>query len=153
MEINIIQGEPKHLMDCKIALQESELGRVYFTEENKITRVFNEAILKKEILVAIDKENKCMGFIWFTLDGAFNKYPYWHMIVVKKEYGNCGIGKVLLQHFEGVSAKTSSKVFLLVAEYNLRAKKLYEEIGYKHIGVIPNFYKDGVNENLMMKDI
>lgn len=47
MEINIIQAEPKHLIDCKISLQESELGRVYFTEENMIIRILNNAISKK----------------------------------------------------------------------------------------------------------
>lgn len=153
MKINIVQAEVKHLMECKEVLQESALGEIYFPDEKKIIRVLEAAISKKEILVAIDKDDKCIGFIWFTLDGTFNKYPYLHMIVVKKEYRNYGIGKSLLQYFEEISAQGSSKIFLLVADFNNKAKELYMEIGYKYIGVIPHFYKDGVNENLMMKEI
>lgn len=32
MDINIIKAENKHLLDCKITLQKSELGRIYFPE-------------------------------------------------------------------------------------------------------------------------
>jgi len=39
------------LNDCKIALQKSELGRIYFPEEDKVIQVLNEGISKREIFI------------------------------------------------------------------------------------------------------
>ena len=73
------------------------------------------------------------------------------MIIVEEKYRGKGIGKELINHFERVIAADYDKVFLMVGDFNKRAKNLYEHLGYKEVGVIPNFYKDGVNEYLMYK--
>jgi len=151
MEINIIKAKNEYLVDCKIALEESELGR-YF-EEGEAIKALREGIFKGEIFVAINKESVCLGFIWFILNGAFHSYPYLHIIAVKEEFRNLGIGKKLLKHFEETTCKTSSKLFLVVADFNPRAKQLYQSIGYKEVGIIPNLYKKGVTECLMIKEI
>jgi len=153
MDINIIKAENKHLADCKVALQKSELGRVYFEEENKAIKVLSEGISKGEIFVALNKEGICLGFIWFILNGAFHSFPYLHIIAVKEEFRNHGIGKKLLKHFEEITCETSSELFLAVAEFNPKAKQLYQSIGYTEIGIIPNLYKRGVTECLMMKEL
>jgi ribosomal protein S18 acetylase RimI-like enzyme len=153
MDINIIKAENKHLFDCKIALQKSELGRVYFPEEDKAIKALNEGISKGEVFIAINKEHECLGFIWFILNGAFHCFPYLHIIAVKEEFRNLGIGKKLLQYVEETTSKNSSKLFLVVADFNPRAKQLYQNIGYKEIGTIPSLYKRGVTECLMMKEI
>ena len=44
-----------------------------------------------------------------------------------------------------------SKCFLVVADYNPEAKRLYEQIGYTEVGRIPDLYKEGVTEILMMR--
>jgi len=149
---NIIKAEMKHINNCVMALQNSELGEVYFSEENKAINAIEEGITKEEILVAIDSDGLCTGFIWYVPFGAFHSFPYLHIIAVKEEYRGLGIGKKLLSYFEEVISQ-SSKVFLVVSDFNPRAKLLYERIGYKEVGVIPNLYKDGVVEYLMMKDL
>ncbi|WP_026881114.1 GNAT family N-acetyltransferase [Clostridium akagii] len=153
MDINIIKAENKHLNDCKEALQKSELGRVYFAEEGKPIKALSEGISKGEIFIAINKRGICLGFLWFITNGAFHSFPYLHIIAVKEEFRNLGIGKKLLKYFEEVTCKTSSKLFLVVAEFNPDAKQLYQSIGYTEIGIIKNLYKRGVNECLMMKEI
>lgn len=153
MDINIIKAENKHLIHCKIALQRSELGRIYFPEENKAIEALNEGISKGEIFIAINKECICLGFIWFIINGAFHSFPYLHIIAVKEEFRGLGIGKKLLKYFEETTSKNSSKLFLVVADFNPRAEQLYQSIGYKKVGIIPNLYKRGVNECLMMKEI
>jgi ribosomal protein S18 acetylase RimI-like enzyme len=153
MDINIIKAENKHLFDCKIALQKSELGRVYFPEEDKAIKALNEGISKGEVFIATNKEHECLGFIWFILNGAFHCFPYLHIIAVKEEFRNLGIGKKLLQYVEETTSKNSSKLFLVVADFNPRAKRLYQNIGYKEVGTIPSLYKRGVTECLMMKEI
>jgi len=153
MVINIIKAENKYLIDCKVALKKSELGRVYFEEEDKAIKALNDGISKGEIFIALNKECICVGFTWFILNGAFHSFPYLHMIAVKEEFRNLGIGKKLLEHFEDIASKTSSKLFLVVADFNPKAKLLYQSIGYKEVGIIPNLYKAGVTECLMMKEI
>jgi len=69
------------------------------------------------------------------------------------EFRNLGIGKKLLKHFEETNSKTSLKLFLVVAEFNPKAKRLYQSIGYKEVGIVPNLYKRGVTECLMMKEL
>ena len=149
---NIIQAEYDHLNDCVLALQNSELGRVYFSQEDKANKAINEGILKQEIFVAIDKKGLCLGFIWLIRNGAFHGFPYLHMIAIKEEYRNLGIGNELLNYFEKIIAE-SSKAFLVVSDFNPKAKKLYEKCGYIEVGVIPNLYKSGVTEFLMMKEL
>lgn len=149
---NIIQAECEHLNDCVLALQNSELGRVYFSQENKASLAISNGISNQEILVAIDNKGLCLGFIWFIRNGAFHGFPYVHIIAIKEEYRNLGIGNELLNYFEKVVAQ-SSKIFLVVADFNPNAKRLYEKCGYIEVGVIPNLYKSGITEFLMMKEI
>ncbi len=153
MEINIIKAENKHLIDCKLALQHSELGRVYFPVDDKTIQALREGISKGEIFIAINKEDICLGFAWVILNGAFHSFPYLHIIAVKEEFRSLGIGKNLLKYIEDIISKDSSKIFLVVADFNPRAKELYQNVGYKEIGLIPDLYKKGVTECLMIKEL
>lgn len=153
MDINIIKAEKKYLMDCVIALQNSELGRVYFQDEDKAKKAIEEGMSKEEIYIAIDNNSRCIGFIWVIINGAFHSFPYLHIIAVKEEYRSLGIGKKLMQYIEETVLQKPSKIFLVVADFNPRAKQLYLSTGYKQVGVIPDLYKKGVTEYLMMKEL
>ncbi len=153
MDVNIIKAEYKHLDDCKIALQNSELGRVYFPQEDKAIRALNDGISKGEIFIAVNNDCTCLGFIWVIPNGAFHSFPYLHIIAVKEQYRNIGIGKKLLKYFEESISKNTRKVFLVVSDFNPGAKKLYQSLGYEEIGTIPSLYKEGINESLMMKEL
>jgi len=39
----------------------------------------------------------------------------------------------------------------LVSDFNRGAKKLYEKLGFVHVGVIPDLFKDGVSEIILAK--
>lgn len=153
MDISIVKCERKHIDDCKDALKYSELGRAYFPDDSKIENAINEGISKREIHVAINTEGKCVGFLWYILNGAFHSFPYLHIIAVKNEFRNFGIGKKLMDYFENEASRGCSKVFLVVADFNPRVKHFYEKIGYKEVGVIPNLYKKDISEHLMMKEL
>jgi ribosomal protein S18 acetylase RimI-like enzyme len=153
IDIKIIKAENKHLLDCKIALLKSELGRVYFPSEDNAVKSLNKGISNGEVFAAVNNEGECLGFVWYILEGAFHRYPYLHIIAVKEEYRGLGIGRKLLEFVEDMTSNDYSKLFLVVADFNPRAKKLYQSIGYKEVGVIPGLYKEGVTEHLMMKEI
>ena len=152
MNITIRKASVEYLEDCKAALLKSELGREYFQVEANATATLKEGIEKEEIYVALDDRDICLGFIWFIQKGAFHSFPYLHIIAVKEECRGLGIGKMLINFFEDISFENTQKVFLVVADFNQKAKKLYMNLGYKEVGVIPNLYKKGVTEYLMMKE-
>jgi ribosomal protein S18 acetylase RimI-like enzyme len=152
MNVTITKADIRHLEDCTGALLKSKLGQEYFPSEGKARSALTEGITKEEIFIAVDEAGECLGFIWFILAGAFHSFPYLHIIAVKEEFRRLGIGKKLLAFFEELVFMDHSKVFLVVADFNPEAKRLYESLGYQQVGAIPGLYKEGVTEYLMMKE-
>jgi ribosomal protein S18 acetylase RimI-like enzyme len=152
MKIAITKAHAGHLEDCKAALLNSKLGQVYFVTEEKVCSALTEGITKQEMFVALDASGQCLGFIWFIPEGAFHAFPYLHIIAVRQEFRGLGVGKQLLSFFEETVFPDSSKVFLVVADFNPDAKRLYESLGYQQVGILPGLYKEGVTEYLMMKE-
>jgi ribosomal protein S18 acetylase RimI-like enzyme len=151
MEINIIKGSKEYINACEEALVNSELGRRYFSKEGSAKKAINEGLSKGEIYIALDANKECKGFICFITNGIFHSFPYLHIIAVKENSRNSGIGKKLLEFFEEVCFKDNTKLFLVVADFNPDAKRLYERVGYVEVGSIPSLYRVGITEHLMMK--
>jgi ribosomal protein S18 acetylase RimI-like enzyme len=151
MEVNIIKGSIEYMNDCEDALVNSELGRRYFSQSGSARKALQEGFAKGEIYIALDESKGCKGFIWFILGGIFHSFPYLHIVAVKQESRNQGIGKKLLQFFEDICFKDYTKLFLVVADFNPDAKILYEKVGYIEVGTIPSLYRVGITEYLMMK--
>lgn len=151
MEITIIKGSINYINDCEDALVNSELGKRYFSNIGSSRKSLEEGFSKNEIYVAIDKNNNCKGFVWIIFNGIFHSFPYIHIIAVKNENRGQGIGKSLLRFVENICFEQYTKLFLVVADFNPSAKKLYESIGYSEIGDIPDLYRPGITECLMMK--
>lgn len=151
MDITVIKGSINYINECEDALLNSELGKRYFSEKGSARKSLEEGFSKSEIYVAIDNNNNCKGFVWVILNGIFHSFPYIHIIAVKSENRGQGIGKLLLRFVEDGYYKKYSKLFLVVAEFNPAAKRLYERMGYSEIGDIPNLYRNGITECLMMK--
>ena len=151
METKIIKGNINFINECEDALENSLLGRKYFSEVGSARKTLEEGFSKGEIYVAVDSNNNCKGFVWVILDGIFHSWPYIHIITVKSEYRGQGIGKMLLKFVEDVVFKDYKKLFLVVSDFNSDARRLYESIEYTPIGEIPDLYKNGITECLMMK--
>jgi len=152
MEIIITKANKMHLEDCVDALLHSKLGQEYFVSKENAVSALTEGTTKEEFFVATNEGGECLGFIWFVLGGAFHGFPYLHIIAVKKEFRGLGIGKKLLSFFEEFVFPNHSKVFLVVADFNPDAKRLYESLGDQQVGVLPGLYKEGITEYLMMKN-
>jgi ribosomal protein S18 acetylase RimI-like enzyme len=150
MEIKIVNGESKYLEDCYDALIKSEIGRTYFLSFDS-RKMLISGLDSGEIDVALDKDGTCLGFIWYQRHGAFEMHTYLHIIAVKEEYRGQGIGKKMIANFEETTFESDNMIFLMVAGFNSEARKLYKSLGYTLVGIIPGFYRKGVDEYLMMK--
>ena len=62
-----------------------------------------------------------------------------------------GFRSYFISFEDNASGSPLAKYFLTVDDFNPRAKKLYENLGYKCVGELPDFYKKGINCYLMMK--
>ena len=153
LKLTVKRGDETCIDACAEALADSDLGREYFSAEGSSRRAVESGIKSGEFYVAYTPSGECAGFIWWLNNGAFHSFPYLHIIAVKKEFRGKGVGSRLLGFFEQKAAAGSSKAFLVAADFNPRAKKLYESKGYSVVGQIPDLYKTGVTENLMMKKI
>ena len=154
--MKIIKAEPNHLEECAKILFRSELGKRYYPNEKILIKKLGEGMENDEFFVATSK-NEILGFIWFTLNGAFSSFPYLHIVVVDEKYRNRGIGKELIKFYESysLSAKRSfsTKSFLVVANFNENAHNMYKKLGYSDMFEIDGLFRKGIKENLMSKNI
>lgn len=141
-------------MDFKIEkMTISDLEQIKDVLEKDFDDFWKVNTLKEELLsnysyfiaIKLSKTNEILGFAGFkkTLDTADIMN-----IVVRKDFRNKKIGKKLLTSLIQKAKEQDIKtVFLEVNSKNLPALKLYENIGFKKIGIRKNYYKnsDGIN--------
>lgn len=151
MKTIIVPATLSHINECQNAIMDSELGNQYGTNNEQSSILFTKGIKAEEIYIATDMNCQFLGYIWIDLNGIFSDFPYVRSIAVSKKYRGQGIGKKLISHFEDLGFKQSSKLFLLVSDFNTRAKKLYTELGYQEIAIMPDLFKPKISEFLMMK--
>ena len=128
------------------------LGEKYFSSPGSAENAILEGIHQGNLYVALIGE-ECVGFTYIIPKGAFHSYPYLHLIAVKEEYRDMGIGKALLDYSERTAFEMADRLFLVVADYNPAAKRFYERNGYQQVGEIPNLYRPGITEYLMTKNL
>jgi Acetyltransferases len=149
--MDIVKGNINSLAECAECLSNCKLGENYFSDFEHTSNFLKEMFEKEEIYICYDENKVCLGFAGIDLNGAFSIFPILRLLAVKTEYRNKGIGKLLLNFYEKLGFEKSSKVFLLVGEYNPDAKRFYERSSYFEVGKIPDLYREGVSEFLMMK--
>jgi [ribosomal protein S18]-alanine N-acetyltransferase len=104
----------------------------------------------KEIYLT-EYEKEIAGFVIIQVCGTFSGYI--QTICISEAYRNKGFGSTLLQFCEERILKFSPNVFICVSSFNKRAAKLYYDFGFKLIGELDNFVKDGFSELLLRKTV
>lgn len=138
---------------CQEILVHSPLGDAYFSDPEKARGTLETGLAREQLHVAVTAAGTCAGFLWWEPNGAFHCFPYLHMIVVRDTLRGQGIGSQMLRYFEDCVSESAKKVFLVVADFNPDAKRLYERVGYVQVGSIPDLYMPGELEALMMKQL
>ena len=104
----------------------------------------------KEVYVA-EFENKLAGFVILQVCGSFKGYI--QTICVEENCRGRGIGKQILKFCEKRILAISPNVFICVSSFNKGAIKLYRETGFKLVGELTDFIKEGFTELLLRKSV
>jgi ribosomal protein S18 acetylase RimI-like enzyme len=104
----------------------------------------------KEIYI-IEKENVIAGFVILQTTGTFSGYI--QTICDGEAYRGMGLGKMLLRHCDKRVLQFSPNLFICVSSFNTGAIKLYYKFGFKLVGELDNFVKQGFTELLLRKTV
>ncbi len=79
--------------------------------------------------------------------------PYLQFLGLLEDHQGQGIGGLVLGWLESIALKKkgSRHVWILVSDFNLRARAFYQRHGYEEISPIPDVVRDGMVEVLLRK--
>ncbi|HEX9105830.1 MAG TPA: GNAT family N-acetyltransferase [Longimicrobiales bacterium] len=90
-----------------------------------------------------------LGFIVLHATGMAGQ-PYVALVAVAAEARGAGVGAGLLA-FAEARYPDARHIFLCVTNINEGARRLYERVGYRKVGEIPDFSGPGFSELIMHK--
>ena len=118
---------------------------------------WNINILKSELLndnslyFVAKKNNEIIGFVGILLHVDFTEITN---IVVRKDFRNLGIGKILLEKIiEETKKNKKDYIFLEVNENNLNALNLYKKYKFEEVGRRKKYYNQKYDAILMTLEI
>jgi ribosomal protein S18 acetylase RimI-like enzyme len=101
------------------------------------------------LFIALDRE-KPAGMIVID-DRGLAGSPYIKTIAVAEEYRGKGIGSQMILFTEALYRKEYRHLFLCVSSFNLKARQLYERLGFVRVGELPDYIIEGASEIIMYK--
>jgi ribosomal-protein-alanine N-acetyltransferase len=104
---------------------------------------------KEVYLIRINTE--IAGFVILQMEETFKGYI--QTICINEDFRGKGLGKKLLTFCEDCILQISPNVFICVSSFNTRALELYTGFGFKIIGELPHFIKEGFTEILLWKTV
>jgi ribosomal protein S18 acetylase RimI-like enzyme len=140
--------DPQDFIACAIMMAKSDPWITLGMNYDQCIKAF-EGDLKEIYVVLTNKE--ITGFVILQMGGTFKGYI--QTICISEAYRGKGIGKKLLQYCEKRILMISPNIFICVSSFNKGAIKLYTEFGFKQIGELENFVKEGFTELLLRKTI
>ncbi len=124
--------------------------RYNVTEESAAQRLQGGLDQGATILVA-EIDQTPLGFVWYVMNGAFNRSGYIMLIGVEPSARSTGVGRALMREVETILFEKVNDVFLLVSDFNTDAQKFYQRLGYEQVGVIQDYVIEGIDELIFRK--
>lgn len=143
-----ITTDPKFIHDCALMMAASDPWITLGMNYEQCLPAFEGPC--KEIYIA-EYENEPIGFVILQVCGTFKGYI--QTIFISRDFRGRGFGKNLLQFCERRILKISPNIFICVSSFNKGAVKLYYEFGFKLVGELDHFIKEGFTEFLLRKSV
>lgn len=138
--------DPKHFAVCALMMTQTDPWITLEMNYDQCLKAFDGPL--KEIYV-IHHENEIAGFVILQITGTFKGYI--QTICIGENFRGKGFGKKLLAFCEERILKISPNIFICVSSFNKGAIKLYYDFGFKLIGELEDFVKEGFTELLLRK--
>lgn len=104
----------------------------------------------REVYVAT-RGDEVVGFVIINMRGAF--VGYIQTIALHEAWRGRGLGSRLIALAEERILRETPNVFMCVSSFNTRAKALYERMGYRVVGELPDYIVRGHSEWLLRKSV
>lgn len=139
------------LNECMETFRESSLNQAY---DGQVLDWIKTGLQRNELWGAKTSSGEIVAIMWVEENGFFHEYPYLALICVKNTYQGQGIGTFLLTIYEAIARSLGKKkITLMVGDFNINAKKLYERMGYKEVGKVEAAYMPEIAEYIMLKEL
>lgn len=151
MNINVVKGDPARLEEYCSVFYNSPLYDHYFADGQRLPAYLTSAMEKGQLYVAEDSHGQAVGVMHMTMDGMAG-LPYLNLLGVRESYRGMGIGSDLIRVFIGVAETAGApNMFIMTSAFNVRAKQLYQSMGFVKQCLLPNVMMPGVSEYLFMR--
>lgn len=153
----IRQMQPVDARLCAQWMAETPLWQRYGVTQASAQRRFELALERQSTIAIAEREgpglrhDQLLGFVWYTLRGAFERSGYIHLIGVAPGEYRQGIGKALMDYAEDRVFQQVGEMFLLVSDFNVPAQRFYQSRGYAQVGALPDYILSGVSELIYFK--
>jgi ribosomal protein S18 acetylase RimI-like enzyme len=144
----IITKDPKDFSVCARMMSRTDPWITLGMNYDQCLKAFEGEC--KEIYI-IRNENDIAGFVILQVCGTFSGYI--QTICIGEKYRGQGLGTKLLKFCEDRILKFSPNIFICVSSFNKGAMKLYYEFGFKLVGELDNFVREGFSELLLRKTV
>lgn len=152
MEVRFEKASAELLPEMYPVFDDSALYEHYFKDSPEMLRfMLDKATINGNTLVAKTLDGEVVGVMVMLMEG-FAELPYLALLGVKKGFRNYGIGHKFLSIFIAAAEESGApNMFIMTSTFNVRAKILYESVGFKRMGVIRNYLKKGIDEIMFVR--
>lgn len=152
--MRIVPLGEEHVIACARIMAENPLWQQYHVTQADAEALFKTGLLNSDaqIMVALIDEIVA-GFIWYYLEGTFQKGGYIRLVGVHNGYKGQGIGTELMKVAETSIAAQTPHLFLLSSDFNKQAHQFYDRLGYRIVGELADFAQDGISEMIFYKKL
>jgi ribosomal-protein-alanine N-acetyltransferase len=140
--------DPEDFEVCALMMSVTDPWITLDMNYNQCLKAF-EGSSKEIYVLRINKE--ITGFVILQTTGTFAGYI--QTICISEDFRGKGYGKNLLEFCEKRILKISPNIFICVSSFNKGAIKLYYDFGFKLVGELDNFVKEGFTELLLRKSV
>lgn len=131
--IDIKKAEMGKLEEYKTIFNNCSLYNHYFKKTDLLDQWLTNAIKKGEGFVAVDRNGEAVG--WATIcpcDPLTDNLPHLMLLAVKENFRGRGIGQMMIHFYtEVMKGLGCEECAIIVSDWNPRARKLYDSLGFK----------------------